>query len=90
MSLSAVSYNTLAFFLRCSPILSVPLLSTCYIKQYGCTGDTISPSVLSVVFWFIVAKVTCFIICAGLNKILVSDVSVKTDTMNFLEINKVA
>lgn len=89
MSLAKVVHNTLGFFLRCSPILSVPLLAICYIKQVGCSGNNVSHHVLSLVFWFIVAKILCYIFCATLNKIMVKDVSVKANAQNLMDIGKV-
>lgn len=89
MSLIKLLYNTIGFFLKCSPIISVPLLAVCYLKQWGCDGDNISPSVMRWVYWFIVAKIALYIFCAIINKIIVRNVRVKTNVPELLDISRI-
>lgn len=89
MSMIKFLYNTIGFVLKCSPIISVPLLAICYLKQWGCDGDNISPFVMRWVYWFIVAKIALYIFCAIINKIIVRNVRVKTNVPELLDISRI-
>ena len=87
-SISKIIHNLLGFCLRCSPLFSIPILAMCYIKQIECDGEVVSSTLQSCVFWFIMLKVVCYVICATLNKYILRDVSVKPETPYILEIEK--
>ena len=88
LSIAKIIHNSLGFCLRCSPLFSIPFLAICYIKQIECQGDLASRTLQSCVFWFIMLKVACYVICATLNMFILKDVSVKPETPDILDIDK--
>lgn len=86
LSIAKVLHNTLGFCLRCTPLFSIPILAICYIKQIGCKEDIVSHTLQTWIYWFVLLKVICYVICATLNKIILKDVSVKPETPDVLDI----
>lgn len=88
LSIAKIIHNLLGFCLRCTPLFSIPILAMCYIKQIECKGEIVSSTLQSCVFWFIMLKVVCYVVCAALNKFIMKDVSVKPETPDILDIDK--
>lgn len=64
-SLAVLAYNLLGFVLRCSPVVSVPLMSATYLLQRGCDGGRFEHG--RWLFAFICAKTACYVLCAAIN-----------------------
>ncbi|MCQ2394238.1 MAG: hypothetical protein MJ249_08115 [Kiritimatiellae bacterium] len=75
-SLLGVLYNALAFALRCSPVVSIPLMAAAYFLQWGCKGENLQNG--HWLFVFICAKTACFVACAVINAYLESCTRIAT------------
>ncbi len=86
--LARALHNMLGFALRCTPLFSIPALAICYIRQIGCKDDIVGVTLRECVFWFIAAKVVCYVVCAILNRIMLKSLSVQPKTSDMMDIGK--
>lgn len=71
-------HGSLVFVLRVTPIFTIPILSLSYLLQLGCKGSNFSFSIF--VFWFIIIKTICYVLCWGLASMLLRHIRVDVPT----------
>lgn len=68
-------YATVGLALRLTPFVTIPALAYAYIYQFRCDGLTFKNGIW--VLYFILVKIVCYALCAGLSYLLAKHLEIK-------------